>query len=196
MRASLHASRALLALLVGGALAVSAGATPVVRADEVPANLRAAILLRALGYERRLASGEGEIRLMVVSPQDGPGREEGTEMARAFHTLARRLRIADRPMRVSFLAAETREGALRAVRARRADVVYVARGLRLGAEGRALARQGHLLVCGHPEAIAEGCVIGVELAQGRSRLVVHLPRAHAGRFRFDGRLLRLARVIR
>ncbi|MFW5877389.1 MAG: hypothetical protein ACOCXM_11680, partial [Myxococcota bacterium] len=56
-----------------------------------------------------------------------------------------------------------------------------------------MGRQGALVLC---RKMASGCMAGVEAEGDRPRLVVDVDRAKTGERRFDGRVLRLARVVR
>ena len=81
-----------------GALAVAASALIILFsvglpkgawAQLVPANLRAAIFLRALGYERGFASGSGAAKLVVVKGASGEAARDGAEMAPSTRSSAR-----------------------------------------------------------------------------------------------------------
>ncbi|MEM9075203.1 MAG: hypothetical protein AAGE52_42285, partial [Myxococcota bacterium] len=77
-------------LLVGGPLRAAA--------QTVPPDLRAAVIVRALGYERVLRGGTGPVRLLVVT--DVSGRRDAEAMTRAFREFAARTNLGGRRLRV------------------------------------------------------------------------------------------------
>ncbi len=159
---------------------------------QVPSELRAAVLVRALGYERALRGGDGDIRLVVAS--DGSGASDADSMMQAFGDFAARSSLGGRRLVVeradlSNVANVTRQDP---------HVVYVANGT-----GAAAARQiahalppGRIVVCGDTTLLGQGCVLAVERAASRARLVVHMPSTRRSGVDWDARLLRLARIVR
>ncbi|MFT3922236.1 MAG: YfiR family protein [Myxococcales bacterium] len=158
-------------------------------AQQVPAAIRAAILLRSLSYEKGFAAGTGPATVLVLSGSNGTS--DGNETAASMKKLAtsggstRQLRV------------ETSSSDASAAEAKRtkAQVVYVASG-----NERALSELSELhhiiVLCGDPAGIGKGCVLSVEVSGTSSRLVIDLARATKLGLQLDARILRLARVVR
>jgi len=178
-------------LLLSGAWTVPAAA------QGVRAEVRSAVLLRALAYEAAFAGGSGEALLAVVGPESGPAADHADEAATGFARLVRRMRVASRPVRVIRVTHRSNASTISALRAQGVAAVYVAPGL----DGLASAIAGGLsgrnatVMCVAGE-IGNGCTLGVERYGSGSRIVLHIGAMRAAGLTFDARLLRLARVIR
>lgn len=183
----------LLAIL--GLLACLGVALPVVAQDP---DVRAAILLRAMAYERGLAGERGELRILVIGGRSGTSAADARGMTSALRQLSSQVRVAGRTLSVSAAPYEDARSTLAAIRARRADVVYVARDLGDAVSDLAgpLGADGRIMMCGDPSAVGQGCLLSVERNGSRMRVVIHLRLADAIGKRFDARLLRLSRVVR
>jgi hypothetical protein len=162
---------------------------PAARSQGIPSNLRAAILLRALQYEKTFASASEAASLLVLS---GPGgARDGAEMTAAMRQLAqagavsRKLSIEE--LRDQASAAE--------VQKRAPAVLYVAEGNE-EALAVAAAVPRAIVLCGNPSAVGKGCMLSVEVFGSSSRLVVDTTAATKKGLTFDARMLRVARVIR
>ena len=166
----------------------------VAAAESVPVELRAAILLRALQYERGFGQGDGSAVLAVVASASGGSAEDGRQMAEAFADVSRadRRGRAVRVARVTHTSASATASALSELRP---AIVYLASGVQIGRELRSLP-SGTVVLCAEPEQIGSACTVTVEVSERTSRLVVDLPDAERFGLRFDARLLQLARVIR
>jgi hypothetical protein len=169
----------------------------IARAEPAPVGFRAAILLRALGYERRAATESGEFMLVVVGSTQGPGLVDGRTMFETFSGLAERLRIGARTIKVvSVIHREL--GNTRTQLARlKPSGVYFASGLEDVSEDleEVLRPLGTVTMCADGSELAEGCVLGVQQTDQGSVLVVHLSRSKRAGLSFDPRMLRLARVL-
>ncbi len=164
----------------------------VARAQGVPPELRAAVLVRALGYERGLRASTGPVRLLVVS--DSSGRMDAGRMSAAFHAFAARTTLGGRRLEV----ARVEVGDTAEVLRRDPQVVYFASGTREATVRRIAAAlpSGRIVLCGEADLVGHGCVLGVERASNRPRLVIHLTEARKAGLDWDSRLMRLARVVR
>ncbi len=165
------------------------------RAQDVPAPLRAALVLRAVGYERTTNTGRGSLRLVVVG---AAGSTDAATMQNAFEGLAPRMQVAGRTVIVSRIEHQSVAETLAEIRRTGAMIVYVASDVEgvVASMANALSSERRLLVCGRPTLVGSGCILSVEPAAGRSRLVIDLARASAQGFEFDSRLIRLSRVVR
>lgn len=162
---------------------------PVATGQAIPSNLRAAILLRALGYEKTFASASDAASLLVLS---GPGgARDGGEMTAALRQLAQAGAVS-RKLAIE----ELRDAAsLAEVQKRAPAVLYVAEGNE-DALTVAAAVPRAIVLCGNPSAVGKGCMLSVEVFGSSSRLVVDTTAASKKGLTFDARMLRVARVIR
>jgi hypothetical protein len=169
----------------------------IARAEPVSVGFRAAILVRALGYERRAATESGDFMLVVVGSTQGPGLVDGRTMFETFSGLSHRLHIGNRAINVVSIIHRDL-GATRAQLERlKPQGVYFASGLERVAAGAAevLTPLGTVTMCADGAELAEGCVLGVQATDEGSVLVVHLGRGRRAGLSFDPRMLRLARVL-
>jgi hypothetical protein len=160
----------------------------------VPGPLRAAIVVRAAGYESGFADRSGGAVLAVVVGKSGKSSQDGKAMAAVFSKLLKKTRIAGRQTRVVQVVHESDSNTASKLNDVGAEVVYLASGLE-GSAG-AVAKKRRIVVCSHGSQVAKGCALGVELAGDKPRLVVNLKHAKAAGLRFRPALLRLARVVR
>ncbi len=163
-----------------------------VAAQAVPIELRAAILLRALQYERGFGQGQGTAVVAVVAGASGASADDGRHMAEAFAQVSRA--SGGRAVRVARVTHASAAQTAEALASMQPSVVYLARGVELGRELRAI--EGTIVLCAEPSQIGSACTVTVEVSGRTSRLVVDLPDAERFGLRFDARLLQLARVIR
>ena len=176
-------------------LALALFALPAVAlAQTVPSELRAAILLRALRYERSFASSRDAARVVVVSTSSSGSRSDASAMADAFRKLGR-AQAAGRSLDVREVTISSASEGLSEVRGLSPKVVYVAPGANAISPGLARLR-GTIVLCASGDDVKDGCMMSVEVAGESSRLVIDLPQATRAGLRFDARMLRLARVIR
>jgi hypothetical protein len=179
-------------LLLVGSAPLSAA-----RAEPVSVGFRAAILIRALGYEHHAAASSEDFKLVVVGATQGPGLVDGRTMFETFSGLSHRLRIGKRSIQVVSLIHRDL-GATRAQLERLAPHgVYFASGLERVASSSAevLRAVGAVTMCADGAELAEGCVLGVQATEEGSVLVIHLGQSRRAGLSFDARMLRLARVL-
>jgi hypothetical protein len=163
-------------------------------AQLVPANLRAAIFLRALGYERSFASQSGSAKLVVVKGASGEASEDGAAMARAFQEILRASHLS-RPVSITQVTHRDVASTAAALEAQHPDVIYLPRGTYDVSE-RLGAQRGLIVLCASAQAMERACSVSVEVSGSSPRLVVNLGHANRAGLRFDARLLGLSRVIR
>ncbi|MFW5925107.1 MAG: YfiR family protein [Myxococcota bacterium] len=164
-------------------------------AQELPPNLRAAILLRAVAYERHFGASSGDASLAVVDPGSGSGADHAAEMAQAFATLADKMRVADRRLHVLRVTGRSASKTARKLQRRNVELLYLAAPddpvQRELAEH--FAERQTLVLC---RKMAPGCMVSAEADGSRPRLVVDVGHTRASNLSFDSRVLRLARVVR
>jgi hypothetical protein len=163
-------------------------------AQLVPTNLRAAIFLRALGYERTFASANDAAKLVVVKGGSGEASEDGAAMARAFQEILRASHLP-RPMTITQVTHRDAASTAQAIEAAHPDVVYLPRGTYEVSE-RLGAQRGVIVLCASAQGMERACSVSVEVSGSSPRLVVNLGHAERAGLRFDARLLGLSRVIR
>jgi hypothetical protein len=173
---------------------LSVGLPKAVWAQLVPANLRAAIFLRALGYERGFASGSGTAKLIVVKGASGEAARDGSDMARAFQEILRASHLP-RPVTITQITHRDVATTAQALEEAHPSVVYLPRGTYDVAERLGAAR-GVIVLCASAQGMERGCSVSVEVSGSSPRLVVNLAQANRAGLRFDARLLGLSRVIR
>lgn len=168
------------------------------RAEPVPAAYRAGILLRSLGYERRIGETKGDLIVAVVSTAEPASQRDGQLMGDAFSSLAKRMRVLGR----AIVVRRVRASEPRALAERLAGLAPSAVYFALGAESFASSLPGGaqlvawVPMCADGDRMLEGCVLGVRQLEERSQLVVNLRLAHALKLDFDPRMLRLSNVIK
>lgn len=155
----------------------------------LPAKLRAAILLRALQYEKTFSASSDPAVLVVLGGTKG--KPDGAEMVEAIRSIAAAA-TSNRKIVVKELSGGVTADALRALKP---QVVYVALGDE-GAMAVAASVPLALVLCGEPKLVGSGCLMSVEAAGNSSRLVIDLAAAEKSGRTFDAKLLRLSRVIR
>ena len=169
-----------------------------VRAQVPAAELRAAIFMRAVAYERGVAAETGPLNVLVVRGASGDSARDGQQVEAALRGLASRQRVGGREIVVEGQPFSSAANVLAAAERSDASVIYLARGLteHVGAIAAAAGRARRILLCGDPEGVGRGCVLSVEANGDRARIVIHLRLATAIGLRFDARLLQLSRVVR
>ncbi len=163
-------------------------------AQLVPTNLRAAIFLRALGYERTFASESSTAKLVVVKGASGEAEGDGAAMARAFQEILRASHLS-RPVSIEQVVHRDVPSTVQALEAKNPDAIYLPRGTYDVAE-RLGARHGLIVLCAAAQGMERACTVSVEVSGSSPRIVVNLAHANRAGLRFDARLLGLSRVIR
>lgn len=158
--------------------------------DLLPANLRAAILARALGYEKSFSSEKASATLLVIS--GGPGAADAKAVTAALEPFVRGGSVG-RP--VALDSVDLAAASIDELKRRGATVIFVPAGNReIYTKLADFLRV--IVLCSDPADVGQGCMLSVEVAGKTSRLVVDAVRAERAQVRFDARMLRLARVTR
>ncbi len=166
--------------------------TAPVWAQNVAPSLRAAVIASAVGYERSIREGDGPLRIIIAS--DTAGQRDGDTMLDAFRAFASRSRISGRTVQ---LRRAVHNGDVADTLRGNAHVVYIANGTDTATARQIIAamQDGQIAVCGDGSLASRGCALGVEPHANRARPVIHLATARGRGLSFEGRLLRLSRVI-
>lgn len=165
----------------------------------VPTPLRAAIIVKAAGYERGFAGRSGKAVLAVVIGTTKEASEDGKAMAASLRKTLEKTNIANRP--TSVVEVERDADPVKTadkIRAADAEIVYLSAGLEGIAKDIPTQDEGRqiIVVCSHGSQVEQGCALGVELDGPNPRLVLNLKRSSEVGLRFQPDLLRLARVLR
>jgi hypothetical protein len=163
-------------------------------AQLVPANLRAAIFVRALGYERSFVGASSSAELVVVKGSSGEAARDGAAMARAFREILR-AGGTRRTVNVREVTHRDLAATVEAVEGHDPTVVYLPRGMYEVGE-RLSGTRNLIVLCAAAQGMERACSLSVEVSGSSPRLVVNLAQANRAGLRFDARLLGLSRVIR
>ncbi len=183
----------LLALLAVTSLSRSSSAE-----EPVPPSLRAAILLRAVGYENGFATRSGEAVVAVVAGTSETSQSDGKTVAANLAALGKKTKVADRPIKVVLITHSSASDTAAKLKSTKAEFVYLADEIDTVAKDIPTTEDGvrRIVSCSDGASVAGSCVLGVELNEGKPRLVVNLKQSNAIGLRFQPELLRLARVVR
>ena len=167
---------------------------------EVPAALRAAILIKAGGYERGFAGRSGTAVVAVVLGSSDESKADGTAVAAALESLLKKTKMGNRVGRVVRIAHASQSETNDKLHEINSEFVYIADGLE-GIASTIPAKDGdvrRMVACSDGSKVSKGggCVLSVERSGEKSRLVVNLARANSVGLRFPPELLGLARVVR
>lgn len=176
------------AALVG--LVVLGGAVPA-EADEVPATLQVAILVKVLVYDRTLATRARDgLRLAVIfDPASDSSRRSRDEFVKAFNETPRT--IAGKQIELLELAEEKLEAS-----APNIDIVYVSGGSDIG-KVVALAKKHHMITfASSRDAVEAGVVLGLVPRGDKPKLLINVGASVASGMELDPQVLRLAELVR
>jgi hypothetical protein len=164
----------------------------------VPPPLRAAILLRAIGYEKGFSGRSGVAVVAVVVKGSDVSLGDGKAVAAALAALGRKTKVAGRQIKVVIITHSSASETAAKLKGGKAEFVYLAEGAEDLAKDIPASEGGirRIVACSHGSRVQGRCVLGVELHGEKPRLVVNLKQANAVGLRFQPELLRLARVIR
>jgi hypothetical protein len=189
---ALHQIRALLIL----ALAASAVALPA--AAQVPADRQAAILVRALAYDRNLAARAGEaVDVAVVWRSDDAASAVAAQRHIAGFKALGDLKISGLPLRVHGIAVTTVETLAVVLAASEVDAVFVV-GLNNELLGNVLstcAKQKAVTMAASRATVEAGVALGVEAVGDKPTIFVNVAAAERDGASFAANLLRVAVVV-
>ncbi len=175
-----------LLMLVFGAMPTARGASAVA----APANIRAAMVLKAISYTRGAASGP--IRVALLSGDNDAARSDAVAMATLWKQLgAGGTAVLDVRMFNSSAGARTKAGLASFAPAS----LYIPHGADAVVELGLIGSLATIVVCGDPVQVHTGCGLAVEIIGRRPRLVLFPSAARARGVTWDAKLLQLARVV-
>ena len=185
--------RAVLVLLAAslGLITVRAVADDVT----VPVGLQAELVVKVASYDRNLAArAEGRVRFLVVSkPDDADSRRVAAQMVNA---LAPVTDVGGLPKEVSTHAYSGAAALAAACRAQRIAIVYFAPGLgdEVPAIAAALEEQSILSVAAMPSYVPHGIVLGIDVIEGRPKLLLNLSQARKQQVKLRPDVMQLMKV--
>ncbi|KYF86939.1 hypothetical protein BE20_27560 [Sorangium cellulosum] len=180
-----------------GILAAAALAPRRARAETAtaPFDVQAEIVTRILPYDRGFPERvKAQVSFLLLT------RARDADSASAAHQMRRALldigKVRDRPIRVESIEYSSAAELAAACRARDIHVVYISSGLAkdVAAIRGALADTGVLSFAAVEPYVAQGAVLGVDVANGKPRMSINLAQARAQRIDFPASILKLARI--
>lgn len=169
------------------------------RADELPAPLQAALLVKTLAYDHALPTRTPRAATVLVlfKPGDKESEQSAAELTRALQATARTSTVSNLPLRVfqapfsDVAALETR------LTGAEASALYVAPGLSgsLAAISTLTRRKSVLTACASEDALKAGLSLGFVDEGGKPALLVNIAAARAEGARLDAGMLRMARLV-
>lgn len=166
-------------------------------APSIPHDLRGAILLRSIGYEYGFAGRRGPAVIAVVGDSSIDSAEDAAAMTTVFTKLVEKTPVAGRRTTVVRITHDSRAKTQEALRALKAEVVYIARGLSSTSLDIPL-HQGDLtriIVCGDVDDVKRGCALAVARVGDKPQLLLNVKHTNAAGLRFNPQLLRLAHIV-
>lgn len=160
-----------------------------------PFAVQAEIVTRILPYDRGFAERvKGQVSfLLLTRPGDADSASAAHQMRRALQDIGK---VRDRPIRVDGIEYSSAPELTTACRARDIHVVYISSGLAkdVAAIRGALSDTGVLSFAAVEPYVAQGAVLGVDVANGKPRMSINLAQARAQRIDFPASILKLARI--
>lgn len=162
-------------------------------AQEVPADIQAALVLKLLGYDRKLTerSPNGVMMVAVIGAGDeGAGAK--------FKALSGR-KIQGKQVKVEMLSDNGTQPVKATLTSLGANVVYLGSKVEAGKAKDAIAwaNQNQVPTFAGNRALAEkGAAIGFTVEKGKPRFVVNVAASRAQRIELPARVLRLAELIK
>ncbi|WP_437968839.1 YfiR family protein [Sorangium sp. So ce260] len=160
-----------------------------------PFAVQAEIVARILPYDRGFSERvKGQVSFLLLT------RAGDADSASAAHQMRRALqdvgKVRDRPIRVDGIDYSSAPELTAACRARDVNVVYLSSGLAkdIAAIRGALSDSGILSFAAVEPYVAQGAVLGVDVANGKPRMSINLAQARAQRIDFPASILKLARI--
>ncbi len=183
--------------LVGLAVGLGLVATPAGAEDmPVPVSLQVDLLVKVASYDRNLASRAGDrVRFLVVSKQDdADSRRVAAQMVSALGPVTD---IGGLPKDVSTHAYTSAADLAATCRAQRIAIVYFAPGLvnEVPAIATALEEQSILSVASIPSYVPQGIVLGVDVVEGRPKLLLNLGQARKQQVKLRPDVMALMKVF-
>jgi len=186
----LRSSALLLVFLVGAPVAA--------RGADLPATLRASMLVRVLAYDRRMGQHPPPLILAVAHRQgDAASESQGREFSSALEVAAKGRFVSGRPLRVVRIGFSDSHQLQTALSEQRAVALYVCEGLEDESQhiAQVTRRLSILSIAGTEQQITHGLAIGLERQGNSPVILIHLSAARAEGADLDAGLLSLSRLV-
>lgn len=185
------------ALLLAVGLGLGLLAAPAVAEDiTVPVSLQAELFVKVAGYDRNLAARAGDrVRWLVVSKaNDADSRRVAAQMLSALAPVSE---IGGLPKEVSTLGYTSAAELATVCRAQRIAIVYFAPGLgdEIPTIAAALQELSVLTVAAVPANVPLGLVLGVDVIEGRPKLLLNLGQARKQQVKLRPDVMQMMKVF-
>ncbi|MET0387555.1 MAG: YfiR family protein [Polyangiales bacterium] len=166
------------------------------QSNAVPIALQVELLARLLWYERTLQkTTDKSLGLLIVQwPQDP---ESARTVDQLTAQLARTQDLGGKSFEPTVVRYESAAQLARLAEQQRPYLIYFSRGLGRDAVELAQVLRGRALLTVSAESndVAQGIVLGFELASSKPRILLHLAQARAQQLDFSAQFLRVVRVL-
>ena len=170
------------------------------QSNTVPEAQQADLLLKVMNYDRAMSKrSEDVIRIGIIYNEANTESMSTWEKVgdSLFDLIAAGKKVGNKKITFSGLQYTTESGLEQMASSLGVAVFYVMPGntQNLQAISNVAKRIGVLTYSGVKEYIANGVASGVEMVEGKAKIVIHLPKAKEQGASFRAELLKLARVI-
>lgn len=167
-------------------------------ADELPATLRASMLVRVLAYDRRMGQQPPPLTLAVLYRHgDAKSEVQGQELSGALEVAARGKFISGRPLRVVRIGFSNANQLQMELSQAHAVALYACEGLEAASQSisQVTRRLSVLSIAGSEAQVNQGLAIGLSRKGNSPVILVHLSAARAEGADLDAGLLSLSRLV-
>jgi hypothetical protein len=168
------------------------------RGADLPATLRASMLVRVLAYDRRMGQRPPPLILGVAHRQgDEASESQGREFSSALEVAARGRFVSGRPLRVVRIGFHDSGQLQAALSEQQVVALYVCEGLESESEqiAQVTRRLSVLSIAGNEQQLTHGLSIGLERQGNTPVILIHLSAARAEGADLDAGLLSLSRLV-
>ncbi len=167
-------------------------------AEELPATLRASLMVRILAYDRRMGSRPPPLTIAILH-QEGDERSArgGQELGTAMEAAARGRTIAGHPLRVLRIGFRNAPQLQEELARERVVALYACEGLEARAEdiSRVTRQLSILSITGSEAQLHRGLAIGLSRKGSSPVILVHLSAVRAEGADLDAGLLSLSQLV-
>lgn len=167
-------------------------------AEELPATLRASLMVRILAYDRRMGSRPAPLTLAIVHQEGDAGSARGAEeLSTALQAAARGKTIAGQPLRVLRVGFRNAPQLQEELAREKVVALYVCEGLEAQTEAisRVTRQLSILSITGSEAQVNRGLGIGLSRKGNSPVILVHLAAVRAEGADLDAGLLSLSRLV-
>jgi hypothetical protein len=167
-------------------------------AEELPATLRASLMVRILAYDRRMGSRPAPLTLAIVHQEgDADSARGGEELSTALQAAARGRTIAGLPLRVVRIGFRNAHQLQEELAREKVVALYACEGLEAHAEAisRVTRQLSILSITGSEAQVNRGLGIGLSRKGNSPVILVHLAAVRAEGADLDAGLLSLSQLV-